>query len=396
MRCRDLLAFPGYDAPSEGGSLVFRNQSDSGGAGGGHRPPHADGFWIVAADDMRGSDPLLAEWDRMEVHAFWPTQSPMFVTALLPLLSDGPIALLTAEHAGSMVALLPLCRDRGRFSRWRIVGVREVFEPGEALCHGPEGARRLAHLLARQPRPLAFDRIPAESPLIPALRAAMRGRGWVSVRSAMPCPVITLDEDGREPESRFNAGRRSDFRRAARRAAGFGAVTFETLAPRPEEFDVLFDEAVGVESLGWKQDAGTTIAADPGRQEFFRRYFRAACVRGLFRISFMRIDGRAVAMQLAVLWADRYWLFKIGHDARFNSCSPGSLLMLHTLRQAAADGLRAYELLGGVESWITRFWTREQHDCVQLRVYPCNGRGAVAFLGDVVSWLRVSLGRDHP
>ena len=65
--------------------------------------------------------------------------------------------------------------------------------------------------------------------------------------------------------------------------------------------------------------------------------------------------------------------------------------MLHTIGWAAERGLSAYELLGNVEPWIAQFWTRESHDCVCLRAYPFNARGAAAFAGDAATWLRKRL-----
>jgi CelD/BcsL family acetyltransferase involved in cellulose biosynthesis len=208
------------------------------------------------------------------------------------------------------------------------------------------------------------------------------------VRPAIPTPTIALDGGWKDPESRFNAGRRSDFRRAERRAGEYGEVSFEILSPEPGEFDALFDEAVAVELRSWKGEAGTAIAADVAKESCFRHFFRSACERGTFRIAFLRIDGQAVAMQMALECLDRYWLFKIGFDEAFGRCSPGSLLMLHTIGWAAGRELKAYELLGNVEPWIAHFWTRERHECVCLRAYPFNASGAVAFAGDAATWLR--------
>jgi CelD/BcsL family acetyltransferase involved in cellulose biosynthesis len=168
-------------------------------------------------------------------------------------------------------------------------------------------------------------------------------------------------------------------------------VSFELLSPSPDEFDALFDEAVGVELRSWKREAGTAIAVDRAKESCFRHYFRSACEDGTFRIAFMRIDGRAVAMQMGLECLDRYWLFKIGFDESFERCSPGTLLMLHTIGWAANRELTAYELLGNVEPWIAQFWTREQHDCVCVRAYPFNARGAVAFAADAIVWLRKRL-----
>ena len=343
----------------------------------------------VAFDAAARDGALVAAWRRLAERALLPTQKHGFIDALATTLLRGArVDLLVVDGVDAPRALLPLCRAEHAFARWRIPGACEVHEPTDALLADADDAPLLARALVAQGRALSFDRLMAQSPLIPALRAAMKGRGWLSVRPATPCPTIPLDAQWCAPESRFNAGRRSDFRRAARRAGEFGAVGYEVLSPAPAAFDALFDEAIGVEASGWKQGAGTAIAADRDKEAFFRRFFRAACERGLFRVAFLRIDGQAVATQLALEWAGRFWLFKIGYDERFARCSPGSLLMLHSLGWAAERGLTAYELMGQIEPWITEFWTREHHACVRLRTYPANLRGVAALASDGAVWLR--------
>ncbi|HEX8480329.1 MAG TPA: GNAT family N-acetyltransferase [Allosphingosinicella sp.] len=331
----------------------------------------------------------LRAWRQLEMEASLPVQSHAFASALAStLLADAHIEVFSVGRGDDVAALLALSRKRGYFERWLTVGAHEVCEPDDALCRNPQAARLLAEAVVHDGRAIELDRVPAGSPFIPALRSALRGKGWMSVRPATPTPTITLGPDWKNPESRFNSGRRSDFRRAARRAGELGEPRFEILSPRPGEFDALFDEAVEVELRSWKREAGTAIAVDSAKESCFRHYFRSACEQGVFRIAFMRIDGRAVAMQMALECLDRYWLFKIGFDEAFERCSPGTLLMLHTLGWAANRDLRAYELLGHFEPWIARFWTREQHECVWVRAYPVNPRGAAAFAADACASLR--------
>lgn len=335
---------------------------------------------------------LIRSWRRLEESASLPTQSHAFVSALAgTLLADAQIDIFFVRDRDEVAALLPLCREPGRFARWTMVGADQLCEPDDALYRAPEAASRLAEAIVGDGRALDFDRVPAGSVLIPALREALRGKGRVSVRPATPTPTIALDERWKDPASRFNSRRRSDFRRATRRAGEFGEVSFEILSPRPDEFDALFDEAVAVEMRSWKREAGTAIAADRAKEDCFRHYFRSACEQGSFRIAFMRIDGRPVAMQMALETLGRYWLFKIGFDEEFERCSPGTLLMLHTIGWAAGRELEAYELLGNLEPWIARFWTREQHDCVRVRAYPFNMRGAAALAADSFAALRKRL-----
>jgi CelD/BcsL family acetyltransferase involved in cellulose biosynthesis len=337
-------------------------------------------------------DPTLAaQWRRLERFATLPTQGFDFAAAVASAFDAAAgIDVLTIRSGGEIVALLPLCREAPATARSRMIG-EALCEPGDALCRDRGAADALARAVADAGRPLEIDRVPADSPLIPALRSAMRGRGLVSLRPAMAAPTIALDGRWKDPASLFNAGRRSDFRRAERRAAELGEVRFEMLSPGPGEFDALFDEAVAVEARSWKREAGTAIAVDRFSGRFFRDYFRACAVQGTLRIAFMRIAGRAVAMQMALEWAERFWLFKIGFDEEFGRCSPGALLMLHSLGWAAERELRSFELLGTSEAWIAQLWTRESRECVRLRAYPLTPPGAAALAADAGLWLRTRL-----
>lgn len=342
--------------------------------------------------DLRTEDGATAHaraWRHLAPRASLPTQHPDFLAALRPtLLADDELALFQVETQGRFDAVLPLARASGAFARWRLAGDEEVFEPGDALAYDSVAAHRLALLVARDRRPLVMTRVPAGSAFIPALRDAMRGRGLVDTRPAPPCPTIALDQSWAQPESRFNSRRRSDFRRAARRAEEFGSVSCETLTPTPAEFDALFDQAIRVEAASWKREAGTAIACDPRKEAFFRAYFKAASENWNCRISFLRLGGEIAAMHLAVELAGRHWLYKIGFDEKFKRCSPGTLLMLHALGDAARRGIERFELMGDAESWIADLWTRDAHPCVQVRTYPFGAAGAVAFAADSATWIR--------
>jgi CelD/BcsL family acetyltransferase involved in cellulose biosynthesis len=214
-----------------------------------------------------------------------------------------------------------------------------------------------------------LPRVPADSPSVAALCTAYRGRGVVRTIPTTGYPFLQLDPGWQEPERKFNAGRRSDFRRARRHAETRGTLCFEVLSPTPAQLQPLLDEAWRVEASGWKGQNGSALLCDPLRGAFFRRFALGASKKGLLRIAFMRIEGRAVAMQLNAESANRLWLLKIGHDENFARCSPGQQLMLYVVRDAAMRGLEAIEFLGQPEPW-TQFWTTAVRKCVALRAYP--------------------------
>ena len=104
-----------------------------------------------------------------------------------------------------------------------------------------------------------------------------------------------------------------------------------------------------------------------------RRFARYAAEEGILIICFLRIGGKAVAMELAVECDNRFFGHKIGYDESFAICAPGNLLRLETLRYAAERGLRSYEFQGKEERWI-RDWTGSFRKTVSVTAHPVTAR----------------------
>lgn len=291
--------------------------------------------------------------------------------------SDYDVAVAVLGETEAPDAVLPLVRRRDRPWWLRMLGVDELGEPMDARAARPDDFRALVEVLAGLRTPLLLRRLPADSPLLPALRDVYGRRALMLCRPGTETPTLGLDDSWREPETHFNARRRADIRTARRRAAQLGNVQLRVEAPAPEAVDALFDQLVAVEAAGWKARAGTALAAQPRMQAFFRRFCSLAAEQGALRLGFLSIDGRPVAVQLAIEHAGRYSLFKIGYDEEFARCSPGNLLMLHTVRWAAEQGLTSYEFLGTREPWTDR-WTETVRSCVDVQLYPPSPWSAVA------------------
>jgi CelD/BcsL family acetyltransferase involved in cellulose biosynthesis len=351
--------------------------------------------------EAAGLDELGSAWDDLaRRRAGIPTTGYAWARACATTVAARERLHVVVGWTGSRVgAIAPLLRRRDRFERLELLGVDELREPMDLLADGPAALQRVAGALARERSPLLLRRVPAASSVVPALRRAYRGRGVVVCRADAGSPWIALDSGWARPESRFNAGRRSDLRRARRIAERAGQVCAEVLSPTPAELEPLLGELFRVEATSWKGRAGSALACDPSRQAFYRSYAAAASRAGSLRIARLRIGERTAAMQLAVEHAGSYWLLKIGYDDAFRACSPGTLLMLETVRHAATRGLGTVELLGAVEPWTT-VWTRRARPCVSVRAYPAGGQGLLALLSDLAAIgrrrLRAMVHRGRP
>jgi CelD/BcsL family acetyltransferase involved in cellulose biosynthesis len=336
---------------------------------------------ITIIEDVTEFAEIAGGWERLERKASTPMQTALWSrTAAESLYRPGRLKVAVLGDLDEPRAITPLALALGGV-RAELIGAAELGEPADLLFSEEQAVEEMARALADLKLPLLLGRLPGGSPSVDAIRTAHRRRAGVVVREVPGAPTIPLSPEWTAPEGLLSKRRASDMRRARRRAEALGGVSFEVLAPTPAELEPLFREAVEAEAAGWKSRRGSALKADAGRLDFYTRYARGAAERDELRLCFMRIDGRAVAMQLAVEWRDRFWLLKIGYDEDFARCSPGMLLMLESTRWAANRGLRSVELLGTPAPW-TDMWTEEVRPCVTVGVYPAGPRGIAALVAD--------------
>lgn len=346
--------------------------------------PAAPETTVVLHRGRESIAPLAAEWSRLcDLHG-GPIEQWDWATCNAPA-DPRSVEIVTVHGEGPLLAIAALGRRRVRgVSRRVMLGVGEHYEPMEFLAANDTALDSLTSRLAGSGMPLICGRLPEESATVASLQRAFRKRGLVRTRREAAAPYITLDDSWRSPENHLNSGRRSDLRRAGRRAAKGGSVEYEILTPSPGEVGPLLDEAIRIENESWKGTAGTALACDPARADFFRRYSAQAAGRGALRVCFLRIAGRAIAMQIAVVQSRRFWLLKVGYDAAYSRCSPGLLLMNETISWAARERLLSYEFLGRSEAW-TEVWTQQERSCVSIVAYPRSFAGAAALVADSVA-----------
>ena len=347
--------------------------------------------YAVRATGSTAISALEASWP-MATGCEWggPMASFGWALAAANALADeqSPRVVMAIDGDGILRAVAPLARS-GRWGAGRLemLGVRRLNEPADFVFADRASLDALIEGMLRLRRPLLLGRLPAESPTIDALRRACRGRAVVVVRPQASCPFIPLDETWLTPESHLSSRRRSDFRRALRRAERQGDVRAEVLTPRPEHLDGLLQIAFDIEARSWKGTAGTALACDPLRGGHLRQFAHWASRAGTLRIALLWVGQEPIAMQIATEEAGRWWLLKIGFDPAWSDCSPGTLLLGETLRHAVRQQLTSYEFLGTVENW-TQVWTEHEHECVSVRVYPFGLHGAAAMAADAIEIAR--------
>lgn len=333
------------------------------------------------------------EWELLERAATVPvpitaTQATPMQTfawswaSVLKLSALGRPAFVGVRREQRLCAIAPLVNRPGVWPRCQeLIGVDLITEPMDFVYHDEAALDMLVESLASRGRPLYLPRVPADAPSLPSLRRAFAGRAVIVERPQPNYPFIDLDAGWLDPGSQLNSKRRSDLRRAHKRASEIGPVTCEVICPQPNQLDALLDRAWAIESRSWKGAAGTAVVDDPLRQPFYRRLAREACAAGTLRLAWLRYGTTTVAMQYALVSHERFWLFKIGYDEQFARTSPGNLLIAETLAWSARHQLKSYEFLGTAADW-TRVWTETERRSVSVRIYPYTPLGIAALAGD--------------
>lgn len=291
--------------------------------------------WTRLAAEM-GSPFSTWEW----ADAWWRHMSP-----------GGELALRACRDAGGRtVAILPLyVRRRGPLRVVRFVG-HGPADQLEPIC-APADRERAAAALRRaldervgRWNVAVLERLPGEHDW-PALLGAAAAR-------TEPSPV--LEARGMDFDAWLRS-RSKNFREQVRRRERKLARSHELgyrLTDDADRLDADLDELMRLHRLRF---GDTSRAFDPPRDALHRDFAHAALRGGFLRLWTLELDGRPVAAWLGYRMGGTEWYYQSGRDPDYERESVGFVLMSHTIRAALDDGMGAYRLLLGDESYKDRF-----------------------------------------
>ncbi|MDY6945265.1 MAG: GNAT family N-acetyltransferase [Pseudomonadota bacterium] len=315
-------------------------------------------------------------------------------TAAAVLYEPGTLRLIELIRAGEVAALAPLAVARSAdVERIELAGAATLYEPCGFGYRDADALAELCLAVIEAGRPVVLQRIAMDDPLLPAFKTAARGRGQLLQFEAAGSPFVPITTDWQKYLQTLSSRRRQDFRRARRGLEKLGEVTFEVQSPSAATVAAGLAAAMQVEAASWKGRNGTALLTNPRLGEFFRLLAQRLAGQGQLRLCFLRLDGVPVAMQIAAVYAERWWVLKIGYDQRWAEHSPGIQLMWEVLRQAFDRRLKSFEMLGSAEPWLT-IWAREQRAYRTVAFYPYNIRGTVALGADIMKALAKRLARQ--
>lgn len=249
---------------------------------------------------------------------------------------------------GERRALLPLViwRHRpARIARFLGYGTADQLGPICARTDRPAAARALRQALGDA----RCDVLLAEHLSVREEWAALLGGGAVLRREGFP---ILRAEGGWDA---YLATRTPHFRRkiaSLERRLGRAADVRFRLVDDPAGLDGDLDILFSLHRARWPE--GSEFLT---HEVFHREIARRALGEGWLRLWFCELDGVPAACWYGFRFAGVESHFQSGRDPRFERESPGTVLLVQTIRAALDDGVAEYRFLRGGEAYKGRFAT---------------------------------------
>lgn len=336
-----------------------------------------DGAATRVAVDIEKLDALGPEWEALgRAVGASPFTRPAWIGAWWQAFGKGELVVRAARAEGRLVGVLPLARTGGGLLAPTVRDTPEFA----TVAEGDEArGALLADAFAAEPSRLRVEFLLAGGPDAVAIRELARARRFrLEERPTRRSLYLEISGDFEEFErTRLGSRDRGSLNRFARRLAEQGTVSFE-VADGTSGLEGLLREGYELEQSGWKTAGGTSIAARPDARRFYDELGRRSASAGTLRLSFLRLDGRAIAFQYGLEDAGTYYFLKTGFDPGFARYAPGRLLLRDLIRRAFELGLKRFEFLGSEERY-KRQWTDAAHDWVLLDAFAPTLRGRTAF-----------------
>ena len=312
------------------------------------------------------------EWDELAGEAdLSPFLRPGWLSAWWSAFGGGQLRILAVRRAGRLVGVLPL-RQKGSVLSSPTNWHTPLYEP--AVADRPALREVVAGILSLHPRRLDLSFLDGEGAAAQELRG-LGGHYRLVERTRWRSPYLAVRGDWEAYWQGVSGNLRHTVRQGSRRLAEMGEVSLE-IESGAERLDDLLAEGFEVEARGWKGQRGTAVASDPQTLSFYTEVARWAASRGLLRLAFLRVDGRALAFHFSLESAGKHYLLKPGYDERFRKAGPGTVLTCRMIERAFSLGLDTYEFLGADDEYKMR-WASGVHPRVQIQAFATSPTGAI-------------------
>ncbi len=343
---------------------------------------------IEIIDHTDGIRQLETEWNRLASRFESPlVQHEWFLSCAEAFCPPDTLKVVVLRKNGVVRAIAPLAVvGHGVNKRLELLGTGVLCEPCSFLYEDHDALIEIVDAIKEFHEPTILKRLISLSNESDMIAGRWKSVQWIQMKTCTASPWLPINSSWEDFEKSISSQRRYTVRRARKRAEEMGQLEISVVTPDEHSVEQYLEELFRIEASGWKHREGTSLQMNCQLRKFFHHYSFALARQKKLQFGILRIGDRAVAAQLAVEFAGRYWVLKIGFDEEYARCSPGILLMHESIRYAFEKGLQAFEFLGSDEPWL-RMWTDQVHQFATYRSYPVTLQGIAGFSSDSSDFL---------
>jgi CelD/BcsL family acetyltransferase involved in cellulose biosynthesis len=322
----------------------------------------------VASDDcLAPASPFGSEWDALSRRLNAPPQLRSgWLTALCDAFGARGLKIHIARRGPRLVGVFPTIERRGVI-RAAINAIPPGF--GGLLADDPTVADELVHAtFSSQPRHVSAINLDPAGEAFRALQHGAHSNGYrILIRHYRCSPCLVFSGSWEEYESRLSKKLLKGLRYKNNRIRQHGKLSFEVV-DGSGDIEKPLREAYEVEGSGWKGEKGTAILSSPRTTRFWTTLARWAADHGMFRLYFLRLDGRAIAMSYQLEQDGVSYWQRHGYLADFARYSPSMLLFQRIIRHNFSAGLSRMDFCGIGERYQFD-WTRTTSEWLRLEAF---------------------------
>jgi GNAT acetyltransferase-like protein len=294
---------------------------------------------------------------------------------------DGQLYIILVKEGSKAVALAPLMLDRGKIygcSVRRLRGIANIYTERFDFILGSrpqEACETIWRFLARHASEwdmLELRQVPEGAQVSQhVMRAAFEDQfllgQWHSTDGPY-IPIMPTQQSWDRYLKSLSKKHVSNLRGRAKGLHRLGTVQCE-IVEGGEHLAEDLQEAFLLEAAAWKGQAGTAILNAPDRLNFYRRLLSLAAERGWLRLHFLTVNGKRIAVQMALQFQNKLYILKSGYDPHYAAFAPSLVLCEMMLREAWTRQLSEVDFLGSSERWKLE-WAKQARAHCWLFVFP--------------------------
>jgi CelD/BcsL family acetyltransferase involved in cellulose biosynthesis len=291
---------------------------------------------------------------------------------------DGALHILVVREGKEAIAIAPLMYDHGRlfglqFRRLR--GIANVYTERFDIIltrRAKDASEAIWKFLSAEASTwdiLELRQIPNRARGVEYLRYwAFENKFLLGHWHSSDGPFIPIEGSWEGYAKTLSKKHLSHLRGRAKGLHRIGDVQHE-IVTGGEELSRALDEAFLLEAAAWKGQAGTAIMNRADRLAFYRTLLTRGAEAGWLQLHFLVVNGKRIAVQIALLFENKLYILKSGYDPHFAAFGPSLLLCELMLRDAWKRGFTEVDFLGNSERWKLE-WARQTRKHSWVFIFP--------------------------